>query len=197
MKLIFILLLIINIAYVIGIQFYANDQQAAVPQLMNAEKIILLPASENCLEWGNFHEEQMQYAETILSEMVSDKTYELEEAGNALMYWLAIPPFMNKEAANREINKLRNLGIVSFRVKDENQWKNAISLGIFHDKNEALKQLQEIENKGIENATIEERSVTLKKIVFHNPSRMLTEQMEKLVKQFEDTHLAENKCERL
>ena len=77
------------------------------------------------------------------------------------------------------------------------KWENAISLGMFYDQQDALKQFREIEKKGITNAKIEDRSVTLKKIVIHNPTHRIKEQMQKLVEQFDDTQLAQGKCERL
>jgi len=196
MKIIFILLLIINIAYAMGVQLYSNGWNTTT-SIVNPEKIILLPVHENCFVWGNFYEEQIQYAETALSEIVSDQFYRIEEAGNAVMYWLYIPPLLNKEAANREINKLRNLGIVSFRIKDNGQWKNAISLGMSYDKKDTFKQLKEIENKGVTNATIDERNVTLKKIVIHYPTQMIREQVQKLIEQFDGTQLTQSKCERI
>lgn len=198
MKIIFILLLIINIAYPVGMQFYAIEQNSTnrLP-LIHPEKIILLPGYENCLEWGNFHEEQIQYAETAISELTSDQLYSLEESGDTKMYWLYIPPLLNEEAANREINKLRNLGIVSFRVKEEGKWENAISLTMLYDKTDALKQLLEIEKKGIQNARIEKLSVTLKKFIIHNPAHAIKEQAQKLVEQFNGTQLTQRKCERL
>lgn len=197
MKIIFIILLIINVVYVIGRQLYPKDEDTTRASMSNPEKIVLLPIDEKCLEWGSFYEEQAHYAETILSEMVSDQSYKLEEAGSTMMYWLYIPPLPNKEAANRVINKLRNLGIVSFRVKENGEWKNAISLNMLYDKEDALKQLKEIEKKGITSATIESRSVTLKKIVIHNPTQMIKEQTQKLAEQFEGTQLIQSKCERL
>ncbi len=197
MKIIFIILLIINVVYVIGRQLYPNDENTTRALMFNPEKIVLLPIDEKCLEWGSFYEEQAHYAETILSEMVSDQSYKLEEAGSTMMYWLYIPPLPNKEAANRVINKLRNLGIVSFRVKDNDEWKNAISLNMLYDKEDALKQLKEIEKKGITSATIENRSVTLKKIVIHNPTQMIKEQTQKLAEQFDGTQLVQSQCERL
>lgn len=197
MKIIFIILLIMNVVYVIGRQLYPNDENTTRASMFNPEKIVLLPIDEKCLEWGSFYEEQVHYAETILSEMVSDQSYELEEAGSTMMYWLYIPPLPNKEAANRVINKLRNLGIVSFRVKENGEWKNAISLNMLYDKEDALKQLKEIEKKGITSATIENRSVTLKKIVIHNPTQMIKEQTQKLAEQFEGTQLVQSTCERL
>lgn len=197
MKIIFIILLIMNVVYVIGRQLYPNDEDTTRVSMFNPEKIVLLPIDEKCLEWGSFYEEQAHYAETILSEMVSDHSYELEEAGSTMMYWLYIPPLPNKETANRMINKLRNLGIVSFRVKENGEWRNAISLNMLYDKEDALEQLKEIEKKGITSATIENRSVTLKKIVIHNPTSMIKEQTQKLAEQFEGTQLIQSKCERL
>jgi hypothetical protein len=196
MKIAFIILLIANIAYLAGVQLHLDEQNATAP-VMNPEKIVLVPAYENCLVWGNFYEEQIKYAETVILELFPDLFYSLEESGNTTMYWLYIPPHANREAANREINKLRNLGIVSFRVKDGNQWENAISLGMFYDQKDALKQLREIEKKGIANAKIEDRDVMLKKIVIYNPAQSIREQMRKLVEQFDDTRLVQDRCERL
>lgn len=198
MKIIFIILLIINIAYQIGIRLQFTEQnETSAPVLVSPEKIILVPVQENCLVWGNFYEEQIQYAETVLTELFPDLFYSQEESGDTIMYWLHIPRLPNKEAANREINKLRNLGIVSFRVKDDSKWENAISLGMFYDQKDALKQFREIEKKGITNARIEDRSVMLKKIIIYNPTHRIKEQMQKLVEQFDDTQLAQDKCERL
>jgi len=189
--------LIANIAYLVGAQLYFDRQKGGTPVSVNPEKIVLVPAQEDCLLWGDFYEEQIRYAETVLTDLFPDLLYDAEESSQTTMYWLYIPRYPNKEAANREINKLRNLGIVSYRVKDDNQWQNAVSLGMFYDQQDALKQLREIEKKGIINAKIEERSVMLKKIVIHNPAHMVKEQMQKLVEQFDDTRLAQSKCERL
>jgi hypothetical protein len=197
MKIIFTLLLIVNIAYLASTQFYSGKQNLDMPVSVHPEKIVLVPAQENCLLWGDFYEEQIRYAGTVLSDLFPGLIYDTEESDQTTMYWLYIPRYPNKEAANREINKLRNLGIVSFRVKDDIQWQNAVSLGMFYDQQDALRQLREIEKKGITNAKIEDRSVVLKKIVIHNPAHMIKEQMQKLVEQFDDTKLVQGKCERL
>jgi hypothetical protein len=199
MKIIFILLSIVNIvAYIVGMQLHAKKENLApVPILLNPEKIVLLPIDENCLEWGDFDEEYIQYGETVISEIISEQYYSLAETGGATMYWLYVPSLPSKEATNRMINQLRNLGIVSFRVKKDDQWKNTISLGMFYDKEDALKQLQEIEKKGITNVTIGDRIVTRKKIVIYNATAEIKEQIQKLVEQFEGTHLVHSRCERL
>ncbi len=198
MKIIFIVLLMINAAFAIGVRLpFDKENVSAAPKMINPEKIVLLPIDESCFEWGSFYEEQVHYAEPMISEIVPDQSYSLEEAGSTVMHWLYIPPLPNKETANRMINKLRNLGIVSFRIKDDNQWNNAISLGMLYDKEEALAQLKEMEKKGITNAAIEDRSVALKKIVIHGATQDIKEQVQKVVEQFEGTQLIQKKCERL
>lgn len=191
------LLLIVNAAYLAGTQLYSSKKKPDIPVLVHPEKIVLVPALENCLLWGDFYEEQIHDAGTVLSDLFPDLIYNTEESGQTTMYWLYIPRFPSKEAANREINKLRNLGIVSFRIKDDTQWQNAVSIGMFYDRQDALEQLREIEKKGITNAKIEDRSVALKKIVIHNPAHMVKEQMQKLAGQFDNTKLTQDKCERL
>lgn len=191
------LLLIANIVYLGATYWYSGEQNPVAPVSVHPEKIVLVPAQENCLLWGDFYEEQIRYAETVLSDLFPGLIYDTEESGQTTMYWLHIPRYPSKEAANREINKLRNLGIVSFRVKEDTQWQNAVSLGMFYDQQDALKQSREIEKKGVTNAKIENRSVMLKKIVIHNPAHMIKEQMQKLVGQFDDTKLVQGKCERL
>ena len=197
MKIIFTLLLIVNIAYLTITQLYSGKQNPDVPVSVHPEKIALVPAQENCLLWGDFYGEQIRYAEIMLSDLFPGLIYDTEESGQATMYWLHIPRYPNKEAANRAINKLRNHGIVSFRVKDDLQWQNAVSLGMFYDQQDALKQLRDIEKKGVSNAKIQDRNVMLKKIVIHNPARMVEEQMQKLAEQFDDAELVQGKCERL
>lgn len=197
MKIIFISLLIVNVAYLASMQLYSDKRKPDIPILVHPEKIVLVPTQENCLLWGDFYEEQVHDAETVLSSLFPDLMYNIEEFGQTTMHWLHIPRYLSKEAANREINKLRNLGIVSFRIKDDTQWQNAVSLGMFNDRQDALAQLREIEKKGVTNAKIEDRSVMLKKIIIHNPAHMVKEQMQKLVEQFDNTKLTQDKCERL
>lgn len=72
MKIIFITLLIINIAYQIGMRLeFAEQRATSAPVLVNPEKIILVPVQESCLVWGNFYEEQIKYAGTVLSRIIS------------------------------------------------------------------------------------------------------------------------------
>lgn len=195
MKTVFVILFLLNIIVFIAMPFFSEKKPNAAPAMLNAEKIILLPVNNDCLEWGNFYEEQIQYADNVMKEMYPELSYEWENVGNALKYWLVIPALPNKEATNRMINKLRNFGIASFRVKKtEERWKNAISLGIYDDKQQAVKQLEEIEKKGISNAVIEDYEVELKKIVIDQSNFTIKEQLQKTAEQLEGTQIISIQC---
>ncbi|WP_244072096.1 SPOR domain-containing protein [Nitrosomonas sp. PY1] len=172
-----------------------EKKQLSAPISLNSEKIVLVPVNDGCLQWGNFYEEQIQYSETAMAEFYPDLSYEWESIGNAMKYLLFIPSLPNKEATNRMINKLRNFGIVSFRIKKtEERWKNTISVGVYDDKQEAQKQLEDLVKKGIANAMIEEFEVELKKMIIHQSNAIIQKQMEKVVEQFEGTQLTAIQC---
>lgn len=83
------------------------------------------------------------------------------------MYRLYIPSLLNKEVADRMINKLlRGLNIISSHVKENGKWKNALSLGISYNRKNAL---EELEKSGIINLLSEDLSVTLKKLLLITP----------------------------
>ena len=63
--------------------FFSEKKPNAAPAMLNAEKIILLPVNDDCLEWGNFYEEQIQYADNVMKETYPELSYEWENVGNA------------------------------------------------------------------------------------------------------------------
>lgn len=196
MKTVLIILLLINSLFFVAASFFLKKEQLSAPIALNSEKIVLVPINDGCLQWGNFYEEQIQYSETVMAEFYRDVLpYEWNSIGNAVKYLLFIPSLPNKEATNRMINKLRNFGIASFsRKKPEERWKNTISVGVYDDKQEAQKQLDDLVKKGIANAVIEEFEVELRKMIIQQSSSIIQEQMHKVVEQFEGTQLTAVQC---
>ena len=195
MKTVLIILLLINSLFFVAASFFLEKKQLSAPSALNSEKIVLVLTHDGCLQWGNFYEEQIQYSEAVMAEFYPDLSYEWESIGNAVKYLLFIPSLPNKEATNRMINKLRNFGIASFRIKKpEERWKNTISVGMYDDKQEAQKQLEDLVKKGITNAVIEELEVELKKMIIQQSNSILQEQMHKVVEQFEGTQLTAVQC---
>jgi len=198
MKLIFISLLIVNITAAVIIQI-GSDKQPVVnePSLVAPEKIVLLPQQVDCLNWGDFFKHEVQQVKIALADQDINNPLSLEFSKNTVLYWVYIPPFQDQQAADREINKLRNLGIASFRVQEEGPWLNAISFSMYHDRGEAQLQLRELRTKGIETAKIKERNSQLQKIVIYEPNEMLEVKLQALVEQYAGRELVHATCERL
>jgi sporulation related protein len=198
MKLIFISLLIVNIAVAVIIQLGSDSQHVVdEPSLIAPEKIILLPKRVNCLEWGDFLEQDAQQAKNALADQDINSPLSLEFAKNVVLYWVYIPPFEDQQAANREINKLRNLGIASFRVQEQGPWLNAISFSMYHDRGAAQQLLRELQAKGVTAAKIKERNSQLQKIVIHEPDETIEIKLLELAQQYAGSKVEQATCERL
>ncbi len=198
MKLIFISLLIVNIAVAVIIQLGSDGEHAAdAPTLLAPEKIILLPKRVDCLNWGDFLEQEAQQAKIALLDQDIKNPLSVAFSKYADLYWVHIPPLPDQQAANREINKLRNLGIASFRVEEHGAWLNAISFSMLHDRTAAQKLLRELQTKGVAEARIKERNIQLQKIVIHEPDEKLEIKLPTIVEQYPGSELMHATCERI
>ncbi len=198
MKLIFISLLIVNITVAVIIQIGSDNQPVVnAPPLVAPEKIVLLSKRVDCLNWGDFFKHEVQQVKNALIDQDINTQINVEFSKDTVLYWVYIPPFQDQQAADREINKLRNLGIVSFRVQEQGPWLNAISFSMYHDREEAQQLLRELQAKGISVAKIKERNSQLQKIVFYEPNETLEIKLQALLEQYADRELIHATCERL
>lgn len=198
MKIVFVVLLVINILVIAYIQLGSNVQNnRTIPSLMTPEKIVLLPRQVPCLKWGDFDHAVVHQVESSIAKQMILKTFNIELSNINTMYWVHIPPFMNQQDANREVNKLRNLGIASYRVEEEGPWLNAITLGIFQDQISAQQLLSELKLRGVAAATIKPRKNQQKKIVIHEPDEDVEVKLAHLKQQFIGSKLIQASCDRL
>lgn len=197
-KKIFSFLLIVNILFAITQYFKANQQdQDSVSSGANPEKIIVLPAFAACIEWSGFSEQDIQSAETALGELNLHIPYKLILSTPHIKYQVHTSPFENRQTVEREINKLRNMGIISHRIQEQGSLLNAISFGEFEDKTAAHDMLQKLNNNGITNTTISEHKIEQKKFVFFEPGAQIITQLQHLITQFPNSRLVHTTCERL
>ncbi len=198
MKLIFISLLIVNIAMAVIIQLGSDGEHVAdASALLAPEKIILLSKRVDCLNWGDFLEQEAQQAKIALVDQDINNPLSVTFSKHADLYWVHIPPLPDQQAANREINKLRNLGIASFRVEEHGVWLNAISFSMLHDRAASQKLLLELQTKGVAEARIKERNIQLQKIVIHEPDEKLEIKLQDLVEKYPGSELVHATCKRL
>ena len=198
MKKIFSFLLIANILFAI-IMFFKIDQQDqdSFSPAANPEKVIVLPALADCIEWGDFSEQDMQSAEMALSKLNLQIPYRQNLSTLLIKYQVHTSPFENRQAVEREINKLRNMGIISHRIQEKGQWLNAILFGEFENKAAAQEMLKKLNKNGIANTTISEHKIEQKKFVFFETDAHKIVELQHLITQFPDSRLVHTTCERL
>jgi hypothetical protein len=74
-------------------------------------------------------------------------------------YWVYIPPRASTAEAQKKGDELKALGVTDyFVVNDGGKWQNAVSLGLFANKDSAERRLAAIKDQGVRSAQMQERS---------------------------------------
>ncbi|MDR4518017.1 MAG: SPOR domain-containing protein [Nitrosomonas sp.] len=198
MKKIFSFLLIVNILFAMAMLFkFGQPKQGSNSPALNPEKIVVLPALVNCTEWGDFSDQQLQLAETAIGKLNLQLPFKLISSASVIKYRVNTLPFEDQQTVEREINKLRNMGIISHRIQENGPWLNAISFGEFDDNAAALDMQKKLNDSGITHTTIEEYESAQKKFVFIGTDATKITELHQLITQFSDSRLVHTTCERL
>lgn len=197
MKTLFFLLLFVNVAFAFYIQapglFSGND----VPPLptLQPERIKPLAAAANCLEWGSFFETDLEQVEAALARQELKDRVSRQSAGKTPAYWIHIPPLRSKYHAIKKMGELRRLKITAFsHVQDDSKWNNAISMGFFHNIDEAQNMMASLRSKGVRSAVIGARNLEQIKFMVEAPSDDITGRMTELEREFPGSELKTTQC---
>jgi hypothetical protein len=157
MRLLLLVLIIANVLAYGYIRFAASrvgsDCQIAGLQI-NRDKLKLVkpgtPLSlqsdgNACYEWGAFGAEDAGRAAAALAKLGLGAT----QRAAAADYWVYIPAFKDRAAANRTSFALNNAGVSDFFVIPDNRGGFAISLGIFRTEAAAADYLAQVKRKGV------------------------------------------------
>jgi hypothetical protein len=196
MKKIFSLFLVANILFA-GVMNFKSHQQKSVPLAVNPEKIVLLQASMDCIAWGDFTEEDLPRADAALGQLKLPRSYKQTLSKTITKYQIYTVPFGNRQAAEREINKLRNLGFISHRVSEPGERLNAIFFGEFENRATAEKILEQLKEKSEVSAMILQHKIELKKYLIFDTDPQITADLSYLTDQFPDSNMEQLTCERL
>jgi hypothetical protein len=197
MRTLFFLLLFINAAFAVYIQLEPVPGAGVQPQPeLHPEKIKSLSSSVACLEWGIFVGMELEHARTAIIRQHLDNKVELEAMGKVPMYWIHIPPLKNKYLAEKKMGELRKLGVTTYSRVDENgKWDNAISLGYFHNIEDAQNLMVSLRSKGVRSAIIGARNLEQMKFVARAPSEDIVGKMTELKQEFPGSDLNTTTCE--
>jgi len=122
-----------------------------------------------CIEVGNFVLADARRFEAELAPLeLGDRQSRRNVPGQEVSsYVVNIPPFANREAANRRAADLRAKGVDNFYIIPEGQPMHlAISLGVFKQEAAAQTQLAALIKQGVASARITPRYVPSKQLVF-------------------------------
>jgi hypothetical protein len=196
MRTLFFLLLLTNVAFAVYMLARPVSNDSTPPQLgLRPEKIKPLPAPATCLEWGTFIDAELEPVEAAIAARQLDDKVTRQEMGKVPAYWVHIPPLGSKSSAERKIGELKRLGLPTYSyVQDDSKWNNAISMGFFHDIEEARILLATLRSKGVRSAIIGARNVEQVKFVIRAPSEDVTGKMMELKQEFPSSELNTTTC---
>jgi hypothetical protein len=197
MRTLFFLLLFINAAFAVYIQLEpVSGGSAQPPPELHPEKIKSLSASAGCLEWGPFIDADLEQVQAAIVRQQLDGKVNLEAMGKVPVYWIHIPPLKNKYYAQKKMGELRRLGITTYsHVQENSKWNNAISMGFFHNIEEAQNMMASLRSKGVRSAVIGARNLDQMKFVVQAPSEDIAGKMTELKQEFPGSELKTITCD--
>lgn len=126
-----------------------NDgkRKAAPPRVPAATQ---QAANEQCFAVGPFDDPEAAKATvTALRSKGMAAEYESRTAQTA-RYWLHTPVFPTRKKALSRMNELKGQGIRDMALMETGKWKNAISLGFYHNQFSADQRLNELKPRGVD-----------------------------------------------
>ncbi len=199
MKYIFFFLLAVNLVAMTLSIFYrpVSPSSDSTLQVYNPERIILLPPSVDCIEWGLFSTSRAASVKAAIDELDPQVPSKQILSGTLTQFQIHTNPFRNQQTAEREINKLRNMGIASYRILEKGPLLNAVSFGEFTNQASAHDLQKKLDEKGITDIVLSEHTIEHYKFLFFKIDKSVITELETLAEQFPDSKLTHATCERL
>ena len=199
MRTVFFLLLFINIAFAVYIQSepvagnHAQPSEEPLPEKIRpSRKPVELVT---CLQWGVFLDADLERVETAMAQMQLDAKMERQQMGKVPVYWIHIPPLKNAFLAEKKMGELGRLGVTGYsHVQDDDKWNHAISMGFFHNIEDAQGALASLRAKGVRSAVIGARNLDQVEFVIRNPSAEDTAKLGVLEKEFPGSEIKTSQC---
>lgn len=149
-----------------------------------------------CYEWGTFSRAKLASARSIVNRFALDAVVIQQTAAESTRYWVYVPPLRNAAAAQARAEELKQLGISELYVVQDEQFRNAISLGVFKDEQLATKLLEELKSKGVVSAAkgVRNQESGRASLYISNMSSTLVPELEKLQPEYPGSELKQVTC---
>lgn len=126
-----------------------------------------------CLEFGPLSQEELARARTALVSGVADERVTVTSVMATANWWVYIPPRRSREQADREVARLKAIGVTEhYVVQDSTEMRFAVSLGIFRTQEAAERFAAGLRERGVRNATVGPRphQIRLSMLVVRTPT---------------------------
>jgi hypothetical protein len=186
MRLLFFIFLVINAVAFGYICFAENrfgrDNQLALLQIAPDKMRLLNPGGREpmhkdaarpqpglvCLEWGGFAGDEGARAAVALGKLALGDKVSQRDTGDS--YWVYIPPMKTPAEADKKTSELKARGVADFyMMQDNDQWRYAISLGVFKTEEAANNYLGQLRQKGVRSAVAAPRGAKSSLFVIRDP----------------------------
>lgn len=129
------------------LQLLSPNASAAAPAPASAR---FIKASGQCLRIGPFTTQaSMRNAFNALSPRVAQIQFQKQDVTRDTGWWVYLPAFATQEEALSVARKLADEGIKDYYVVTAGDNQNTVSLGLFHNPDNARHRLAKIEKLGI------------------------------------------------
>ena len=114
------------------------------------------PAAEAfCIEWRGLSHDEFAQVREQLKAATGERIMSFTEVPVDTRHWVIFPPLPSPQSAEAKLSELVAAGLLdAFVVKDE-PWRNAISLGLYANREAAMRRVEEAESKGVLGTRIE------------------------------------------
>lgn len=145
-----------------GVRLKQQVRPDAIKLLSPQEVAALGPSkaaalAEVCLEWGPFGEAERVRALADVEPLALGRLLTQRRIDGAGAFWVYLPPFPTKAAADKRAGELRVAGIKDVFVVDGGGQRFAISLGVFRTEDAANTHLADVARQGVVGARVAPR----------------------------------------
>jgi hypothetical protein len=142
----------------------AASPVAAAPATGSSPAAAAVPASAACMEWGSFTLADAPKAEKALEGLMLSGRLEQRRTEEKAGWWVFIPPQGNRPAALKKAAELKKLGVDDYFVVQDEEFRWALSLGVFRTAEAARTRLLALRAQGVRSAQVGPREMMVPKV---------------------------------
>jgi hypothetical protein len=122
------------------------------------------PAPAACMEWGSFTLADAPKAEKALEPVLLSGRLEQRRTEEKAGWWVFIPSMGSRPGAQKKAAELKKLGVDDYFVVQDEEFRWALSLGVFRTAEAAQTRLLALRAQGVRSAQVGPREMMVPKV---------------------------------